>query len=212
MGSEEAKSVVHKHILCRSSEFFQAAYRGEWREAIDKVVRLPEVDPDTFDLYLGWLYTKQIDLPSVPAAGFRDDEALEQEEDDLLHSLINAYALGDVVADTSFRNAVVDKARDMLIPPHPKRVVLPGFREITELYCRVPRRPKLSRLFVDIWVFYLADGASFAKHLQDIPTDFVAEVASICMEERTMRFADREPTRRSRCFYHEHRNDSDKCN
>ncbi|KAK3710224.1 hypothetical protein LTR37_010445 [Vermiconidia calcicola] len=58
----EAKSfTVHTTIICRDSLFFQAACGREWKEGQEKVVHLPEVEAQLFDVYVHWAYTRELD-------------------------------------------------------------------------------------------------------------------------------------------------------
>ena len=52
----EASFHVPESLLTEKSEFFQAACRNEWKEATSRVIKLPEVEPDIFSLYLFWVY------------------------------------------------------------------------------------------------------------------------------------------------------------
>ncbi len=49
---------VHKAIL-RKSEYFRKALDGEFREAGDQAVDLPEEDPDIFSFVVAYLYEEK---------------------------------------------------------------------------------------------------------------------------------------------------------
>lgn len=42
------------------SDYFRKALSGTWKEAEDGVVKLADVEPAVFNLFLEWLYTQQI--------------------------------------------------------------------------------------------------------------------------------------------------------
>lgn len=64
MGAEATRFVLHRDIVCRTSDFFRVACNGDWKESADKTVRLEETAPEIFTIYLGWLYTNEVDLSS----------------------------------------------------------------------------------------------------------------------------------------------------
>jgi BTB/POZ domain len=66
VGSSETPFNVHKNFVCTVSLFFQKACNGSFKEAVDKVVYLPETDRDAFDVFMEWVYTKMINYPKWP--------------------------------------------------------------------------------------------------------------------------------------------------
>jgi hypothetical protein len=52
VGSKETKFIVHKHVLCETSTFFQTALNGQWSEAQSKTIRLEEVGSTSFQTYV----------------------------------------------------------------------------------------------------------------------------------------------------------------
>ncbi|KAK3707249.1 hypothetical protein LTR37_012250 [Vermiconidia calcicola] len=66
VGSAEKEFLVHQATICRNSPFFEAACSREWKEGQDRVVRLPEVEVQAFDVYVHWAYTGEIDMSLMP--------------------------------------------------------------------------------------------------------------------------------------------------
>lgn len=65
VGEDKVSFHVHKATICQKSVFFDTACNSEhWREAKDKVVPLPLVEPALFKAYVHWLYTGKL-LPEV---------------------------------------------------------------------------------------------------------------------------------------------------
>lgn len=58
VGSGEAakKYVIHKNVLCSKSEFFQKMFSNGFLESTELVAHLPEDHPETFEVFLGWIY------------------------------------------------------------------------------------------------------------------------------------------------------------
>lgn len=210
VGEDEQKFVVHKNIICKSSDFFRSACSGEWLEAQEKTVRLPERDPISFGVYLGWLYTSEIDARdenvgdvSTPGLTYSADMP-DGEYDALIGRLIDVYSLGDMLQDDGFRNAVVDD----IIRFSEATNSLPSGLWIHGIWDLVPRRSKLARLLVD---YYAADYTCFSEDVEKIPESFVREIAKVCVEERAMLLDKRKPRNRPKCFYHDHKSKTDEC-
>ena len=93
----EATFIVHERLICETSEFVKRAMGGEWKESRQRLIRLPDQSPRVFHIYVQWLY-----LHVLPT---RDDSEHSYGEYD---QLARAYILGDILLDTSFRDAVID--------------------------------------------------------------------------------------------------------
>ncbi|KXT07544.1 hypothetical protein AC578_10138 [Pseudocercospora eumusae] len=100
VGTPHTTFHVNEELLCSGSEFFKAALQKEWREGQMHVVELPEQSPETFNVYLNWLYQKQVFV------GIEADEGPELSWP--WSKQIQAYALGDLLMDIDFKDAIVD--------------------------------------------------------------------------------------------------------
>lgn len=87
--------IVHKFFATKSSKFFQAALKRDWKEAREKRVPLPETIAEDFQMYLGWLYT--IHMATL-------DYHLRVSST----TLVRLYILGDYLGDDRFCNNVID--------------------------------------------------------------------------------------------------------
>jgi hypothetical protein len=57
---------VHQSLIVARSEFFAKALRGDWKEAHQRKVSLPDDEAEVFRLYLQLLY---VGAPIWPSAG-----------------------------------------------------------------------------------------------------------------------------------------------
>lgn len=95
VGNSKEDFRVHEAMIRSSSPFFEKALAGPWKEASQRLVKLPEDEPQTFALYINWLYSGKIPAHSqAPEIDY--------------HNLINAYILAERLLDTEFHNAVTD--------------------------------------------------------------------------------------------------------
>lgn len=56
VGPDEVRFVVHEALLTHHSPFFRAALTGKFKEAEEKVVRLPEEQPSVVESFVYWVY------------------------------------------------------------------------------------------------------------------------------------------------------------
>ncbi|KAK5164055.1 uncharacterized protein LTR77_010146 [Saxophila tyrrhenica] len=211
VGKEEARFVVHKAIVCRTSDFFRAACHGEWKEASEKTVRFPEVEANIFGIYMGFLYTGNIDMRLGHAADCSTDakplkDLSTEHHHQILDWAILAYALGEMLQDCNFRNAVVDAIKKLLGDfGH-----IGGVENVTSACQRASRSSKLMKLFVDTWASAGYGGKPFKDWAKEMPIDFVFDMACASVDEAAMSKQERSPYAREKCYYHDHK-DGEKC-
>ena len=56
VGAERKKFHLHRDLLCDRSDYFTACFAGNFKEAQQKELFLPEDDIEVFDLFVRWLY------------------------------------------------------------------------------------------------------------------------------------------------------------
>ncbi|KAM3421531.1 hypothetical protein BST61_g1920 [Cercospora zeina] len=91
---------VHEDLLREHSGFFEAALNGQWKEAQERKIKLPEDNPDVVDVYVQWLYGGKIEA-AVPEAA---------RHSGWMRSVFWAYlyVFSDKIQDLSFANAVME--------------------------------------------------------------------------------------------------------
>ncbi|KAI4652439.1 hypothetical protein J4E93_002641 [Alternaria ventricosa] len=62
---EKIKYHVQRLFLTHYSDYFTKALSGSWRESEDGVVRLVDIEPGVFNLFLEWLYTQALPAPEI---------------------------------------------------------------------------------------------------------------------------------------------------
>ncbi|KAK5164056.1 uncharacterized protein LTR77_010147 [Saxophila tyrrhenica] len=225
--------LLHRDLLCSRSDLFRAAIIGDWKEAQEKVVRLPEVNNKLFRVYVGCLYTGTVDLEcagvevvhtdvkdeannvfSVEDQDGADDiptkEAVEHRAMLLYNVATNAFALGERLQDRIFRNAVMSKTAGKTGSILSNTNCFPGVDATINMAGKVSRGSPMLKFYVDAWAVD-REAAHFREIGGLLPQDFVLEVACAGIEERRIHYEDRDPRYRPRCFYHEHETDADKC-
>lgn len=94
--------LVYEDIFRQQSPFFEAALGRDFKEAHDRVVKLPEHTPEAFEIYLRWVYSSRIVVPNEA-----DDNESEASKA-MVSLLCRSYVLGDILQDVDFKDALVD--------------------------------------------------------------------------------------------------------
>jgi hypothetical protein len=69
VGKEKKAYILHKNLLCLYSDYFRAAFNGQFKEATERKLELPDVETSLFDEFQVWLYTRELQGP--PGLQFR---------------------------------------------------------------------------------------------------------------------------------------------
>jgi hypothetical protein len=92
VGGEKTIFTIHEDLAIAHSDYFAKASAGTWTESITGVYHLQDEIPQAFELFARWLYTGTI---------------LVNDDGDLDRLLIHAWACGDRLQATSFKNTIM---------------------------------------------------------------------------------------------------------
>jgi hypothetical protein len=148
-----ARYTIPECLLTETSDFFKAACRSDaWKEYAERTIKLPEVEPNTFNAYLLWAHRQE-----VPTA--HPDESLE-----LVDDLARLWLLGDRLADVRLRNATMDgmiAEIDMYTLPTFGNVFPPKL--IEQIWSATTSGRSIRRLVVDYYVKHVSVEAMKAE-------------------------------------------------
>jgi len=106
VGEEKRVFIVPKELLYSVSEYFKAALEGNFKEATEQKVELPDDDPEVIERVLLWAYTGKIldqgetvdDMSFMNLAGiyvFAESRCVPQLQNDIIDLIIRrSYATG----------------------------------------------------------------------------------------------------------------------
>lgn len=168
----------------------------DWKESKQRSVRLEDDDPDTFQLYLHWLYRGTLPVRADEPGHACNSEYLQ---------LAKAYVLGDKLQDGDFQDiiidAIIDKWNSKASDGHN---CFPVGAVVTCIYNNTPESSKARRLLVDICVHngsksWLSD---WTKEC-DIPKDFLFDMV-IALFSKEEENTSNPIVESSTCRYHQH--------
>jgi hypothetical protein len=159
VGSVERSFIVHADVICVKSKFFRAACSERWKEGQEKLVHLPEVDPEIFQRYVDWAYC--------------DTLVADDDISDAVHMSVKLYLLGDLLDDVRLRNktmkALYRNVHIDLLAPGPG-----GMRLIWE---KTPPGSLLRNFAVNAVTTRMNPGI-FEKHIEEWPAGLVQQAAA----------------------------------
>jgi hypothetical protein len=152
-------------------KFFKKAMGKGWKEAEEKLVKLPEDDPDIFALYEQVVYTGQIPLfDDEPERTFIDYTgesgsnrttctSLEKCQHEY-EALAELYVLAEKLQDLKARNTTVEAIiREVIheVATVAENPCLPSLAAITIMYSKTPRHCPGRQVLLDCFMFYPED-------------------------------------------------------
>lgn len=168
VGPEKNTFNIHKSILCNAGPYFKAALEGNFSEARDQILELPEDEPAVFERFQLWLYTNRV---------------LEEEEnvgDVSYDELVELYIFADLRGTTSLQNALVEH----IIDKESLDEVFPSDC-IPRIYqCLSPNHP-LRRLLVDMAAAFGNLDEWFKCNFNEFVPEFLMELVVAQYHMRT---------------------------
>jgi hypothetical protein len=178
VGEDDKKHIfdVHESLITARSLFFKKALSGDWKEAKDRVVMLPEDDSVTFRRYVYLLYTGSfIVIPDPLPENYRGTDERQ--------NLLRLYVLAEKLQDSETENAVLEA---MLLSRQLRGdglLYLPSYNDITLLYSGTTTGSPMRKMIVEMWSNSEASNW-LTKETQEWPSDFLYELSVKLLDRR----------------------------
>ena len=99
IGPGEQKFSVHKSLLTEASAFFKASLDGNFREAAQNEVNMPEENVHVFEVFLHWLYF------GFPPEDTQTEKAIAHTAE--IERIVDLYVLGDKIGCQELKRDMV---------------------------------------------------------------------------------------------------------
>lgn len=171
MGSDkrEQSFTIHEDVLISTSKFFRAACSKVCQEGKEKIVHLPGVKPNVFQVYAVWVYSGKMAI--------NKDGSPDNKPQTML--VLDIWILGDVLDDDLFRN----QAMKLCIEKFAAWNMLPSVKEVKHVWESTTPSSQLRKMLVDIMVAR-SKRADFAEFVNHYPRDFVETIAVLLMHQK----------------------------
>lgn len=200
---------IPKSLLVERSYFFKTALSERWLQEGSKAIKLPEADPQIFDMYLNCIYKSAVNVGDVTEA-INDAEfaGLNNPNCRSCARLFNLWMLADKLGDVMATNMIMDAIIDLA--EMTKR--LPGALNLAMAYSRTTDSSLLRKYLIDAYVFETwaeefeeeAMEASFPPTLLRDITIKDAHLKKIHRDERYDDVCNANSTIKHRCLYRQH--------
>ncbi|CAO2658845.1 Nn.00g065680.m01.CDS01 [Neocucurbitaria sp. VM-36] len=204
IGLEHTKYYIHKALLTHHSEYFAKALRGPWKEAEEQTVRLEDVDCETFDIFVDWLYTGK--LPE------EDSDWIAKFEPDLEWQIqywlqrVKVCVFGDRFQARDFQHAVQTNLVDLTMTSSTPFY----YSAINYAFEHLPSNNPILRLLVDTQCCFWTS-KSDTKHEGELGLrDQLSHSFLVRVMVRFSEIRDDPKVKLIRCNYHEHVSEEDK--
>lgn len=183
--------IVHEGLIKPRSDFVRLALRGDWKEAQERTIPLPEDDPNIFSVYQRWLYAGLIHTRPNSTASKTDDE---------YSMLVKAYILGEKIMDSNFKDSIADAIVEKLRLTHKFDT---GLTDL--VYNNTLPASLLRRLWLDAYYNFGAPEWLNASLVGDtINAEFMVEFSRYQMQYRASSGAFGPDAMFASCTYHGH--------
>jgi hypothetical protein len=163
VGEANTPFYVHETLLRANGPFFDNAFKGPWKEREERTITLTETDPETFNIYLQWLYTARL---------FCTKEDDERDDADSVAGILyreierwsHCYKLADFLQSSDFKDALIDTAIEKMIKERCHSTSLPN------IIYKYSSKDSVHRKMVVDTIVYIWGRADWENYLYDRST------------------------------------------
>lgn len=201
--------MVHESALRANSTFFDKALKGDWKEACDKVVLLPETDPTTFEVFVRFVYTGLLFVELPVAENNKMEEPRGEPREKWKTPTLSyrcLFMLADYLQASDLRDAILDGIIEVVVPT-PEVYVFPA-EVVTDIYNYTVVGAPFRKLLVDsnlrAWRAKAYERLDFTAYPPAFLADFIqASGPYITTKSIAKNLADPLDFEKA-CKYHEH--------
>ncbi|KAL2355931.1 hypothetical protein BJ546DRAFT_654877 [Cryomyces antarcticus] len=146
VGSENTQYVLHEKLLCHRSKFFAKNLHDDAKsESETKKLELPDDEDESFEQFVGWLYSGQLRAP-------------EEEHD--LGMLFELYLMGEKWQVPKFVEETLESVRLF----YQRHDAYPGLRRVQYVYANTDGDSPMRKLLVQSVARFLVLGDGMLQH------------------------------------------------
>ncbi|KAK4497222.1 hypothetical protein PRZ48_011672 [Zasmidium cellare] len=188
---------IHRSVLLRSSDFLQTKAKPEWSKG-EATVNLPGHPSVAFNIYSKWLYSGSI-LSRTSFGLFGS----APKEDSEWACLAHAFALGEELMDTEFKDTIMDALRAKAQSYNGESIWPVAANVVRIIYDGTPAQSPARKFIVDIYHSH-AD-ATALDSTDGFPAEFLLDLSRISLSRRIKtKMTEPGACSTTSCVYHEH--------
>lgn len=138
-GEKQETFDVHEALITPRSLFFKKAMSGSWKESEDRIVNLPEEDPEIFKIYVHHLYTGSVAVipEPLPAVTGRPVKWI----------ICRLYVLAEKLQDVKAKNSAIEA----LLAECREKYKYPGQSSVSTIYNGTLPGSMARKVLVDLY-------------------------------------------------------------
>ena len=195
VGTERKKFHLHRDLLCDRSDYFKACFSGNFKEAQQKKLSLPEDNAESFGLLVKWLY-------GAPLKKMSSNDDLPE------------YCALIILANKLLLEHLHNEAMDSMLRFHRMNPASIDVESLHNIYQNTSDQERVRKYLVSLaaWttaskkIFFLsADYQRLIREVGDFAVDYtVCLSAYYAASTRGYDIAKFDPRKASNCGYHKH--------
>jgi hypothetical protein len=162
-GSDQQSFHVHRELLSFYSQYFRAAFNGDFAEAESGVVELETEDPAVFASFVAWLYTRKI----------RTDQIDTKNSTEYFLSIVKLWIFADRRQIPLLMNEMIDTLQQVAL-----EVKLLPTSSFQEVYKNTSDNSLLRRMLVDMSQRLGSETLAecMTRHPENFPKDYLFDM------------------------------------
>lgn len=145
-GDSATTFYIHEEAAKAHSDFLAAALHKGWKEAEDKVIKLPEDNAGLFNIFVRFVHTGRVYCAEEGDVSEKNGVSRDQE----WSRLTKSWLLGDKLGSTSFKDAIIDALIEKILTV---RFTPTWLHATVYMYLGTASNSGLRRLGVDVAVW-----------------------------------------------------------
>ncbi|KAF2501374.1 hypothetical protein BU16DRAFT_197075 [Lophium mytilinum] len=170
VGAEAEAFSVHDTLLCSRSKFFAVALNGKWKESDDRIIKLPDDDPNVFRDYVAHLYFGKPSLDHYRPSNAPAD----------YNAVSKLYVFAEKMQDPQCKNDITDWMLATVNPKEGDMLYYPAPSSIRTFYSGTLASSPARRLLVDMFTNHTVGSWLKDRNLDEFPVEFIWDLA-VCM-------------------------------
>lgn len=143
VGPSEVQWRLHENLLSGISDFFRSAFNSGFQESIEDKLTMPEDDPNSFELFVRWLYIRALTPSAVSNSTTSAHVMLGKDftggsSTACIQDYLKLYVLASKVLVEELENACVDMAHAFYSVGLRRPDVKDGTDDHARIYVQVP--------------------------------------------------------------------------
>jgi hypothetical protein len=175
-GENQETFDVHESLITSHSLFFKKAMSGSWKESEDRVIKLPEDDPEIFNVYVHHLYTGSVAVIPEPLPADYAGAPTRK-------IICLLYVLAEKLQDIKAKNSAIEALlADCRVKQPNGKYYFPGSHNVDIIYSGTLPGSMARKFLVDIYT-HKATGKWITKH-PELPDEFLKDLLVKVLDQR----------------------------